>query len=347
MSRFEGRTEEPTPRRKRKARREGRIARSQEVGVALSLVGALLWVRVLAPGAARRLLEGTRVLLEASGGEPPGVAVRAAALDMAAASLVPLLAVAVTAAVVAGLMQTGFVLAPGAIVPRLSQLSPGQGLRRLRPSAMAWEGVRAVVKLGLLAALAWGPIRGILSEATQARTLGAWLVLLGSHIWTLLVRATLLATLAAGIDYAVNRFRTARSLRMTREELRREYKEMEGDPLIRSLRRRRHAEMSRNRMIAEVATADVLITNPVHLAVALRYTVGEPAPRVVAKGAGRLAVRLRKLAYRHGVLVKEDPALARAIYRRCQVGQFIPPALYEAVAVLIAVAYRRRRMGVM
>lgn len=323
------------------------MARSQEVGVALSLVGALLWIRVLAPRGARELLEGTRALLAASGGEPAGAAVRAVAFDMALVSVAPLLAVVVAAAVAAGLVQTGLVFAPGALVPRLSHLSPARGLQRLRPSAMVWEGVRTILKLGLLVALVWGPLRTLLSGGSQARDLEALLALVGSETWTVLVRAALLAILVAGIDYAVNRFRTLRSLRMTREELKREYREMEGDPLIRSLRRRRHVEMSRNRMIAEVAKADVLITNPVHLAVALGYTVGEPAPRVVAKGAGRLALRLRKLAYRHGVLVKEDPALARAIYRRCKVGQFIPPALYEAVAVLIAIAYRRRRMGVM
>jgi flagellar biosynthetic protein FlhB len=148
-------------------------------------------------------------------------------------------------------------------------------------------------------------------------------------------------------DYLVTRVRTKRSLRMTRRELLQEHKEMEGDPLVRMQRRRRHRELSRNRMIADVATADVVITNPTHLAVALRYRPGEPAPRVVAKGAGRLAQRIRRVAYRHGILVREDPPLARAIYGRCRVGQFIPPALYEAVAIVLAVAYRRRRLGVM
>src|SRR5690606_2260219 len=120
-----------------------------------------------------------------------------------------------------------------------------------------------------------------------------------------------------------------------------EAKQTEGDPLVKAQRRRRAQELSRNRMLREVAGADVVVTNPTHLAVALRYRDGEPAPRVVAKGADRLAAKIRKIAYRNGILVTEDKPLARALYRRCKVGAFIPGALYEAVAVVLAVAYRR------
>ena len=347
MGRFDGKTEEPTPRVKRKARREGRVARSPEVGVAVSLAGAVLAARALFPGAARSLALGTRELLWIAPQEPPPQHVLRVVTGMLVAGVVPFLGLAFVLALAGGLSQTGFLLAPGALAPKLSRLSPRQGLQRLRPSAMGWEAARALGKLGLLLALAWGPVRGAVEDAASARSLGSWMGLLAHRGFTILVRVAALAAVVAAVDYLVTRRRTARSLRMTRRELLQEHKEMEGDPLVRMQRRRRHRELSRNRMIADVATADVVITNPTHLAVALRYRPGEPAPRVVAKGAGRLAQRIRSVAYRHGILVREDPPLARAIYRRCRVGHFIPPALYEAVAVVLAIAYRRRRLGVM
>ncbi len=112
--------------------------------------------------------------------------------------------------------------------------------------------------------------------------------------------------------------------------------------MVKSARRRRAMEMSRNRMIADVATADVVVTNPTHLAIALHYDAEEAAPRVVAKGANKLAAKIRKEAYRNGVLVLEDKPLARTLYRRVKVGHFVPTALFEAVATVLAVAYRRR-----
>jgi flagellar biosynthetic protein FlhB len=159
------------------------------------------------------------------------------------------------------------------------------------------------------------------------------------------VRLAALAAILAAADVAMAKFRTGRSLKMTKQETRQENKEEEGNPLVRSHRRRRHAEIARHNMIRETAAADVVLTNPTHLAVALRYAPNEPAPRVVAKASGALALKLRATAYRHGVMVREDKALARAIYRRCKVGHFVPAALFEAVAVVLAAAYRRRRRG--
>lgn len=347
MGRFDGRTEKPTPRAKRRARREGRVARSPEVGAAVSLLGAAIAARTLLPAAGRELALGTRELLRISALEPPPSHVRDVVLGMLGGAVLPFLALALALGVAGGVAQTGFLLAPGALAPKLSRLSPRQGLERLRPSNLAWEAGRSALKVGLLVAVVWAPIRDAVGEATRARSLPEWLALAGARGWAILVRVAFLVAVIAAADYVVARVRTERAQRMTRQELKQEHKEMEGDPLVRMHRRRRHRELSRNRMLVEVTTADVVVTNPTHLAVALRYTPGEPAPRVVAKGAGRFALKLRRLAARHGVMIREDPPLARELYRRCRVGRFVPPALYEAVAVVIAIAYRRRRRGVM
>ena len=346
MGRSDGRTEKPTERRKRKVRREGRTAKSHEVAVALSLAVAVAATQLVFPALGRDLMEGVRKILRLSGeAQSPAVAAPIA-LSMFVGALAPLLALVVVSSVASGLVQTGFALAPGAVKPKLSNLNPAKGLSRLKPAAMAWEAVRSALKIGLIFAVTVGPVRQVMAESHEARNLGVWLSLVSTHARTMLTRAAALAVVVAVADYVVTRVRTTRSIRMTRQELREEYRQSEGDPMAKGVRRRRQIEFSRNRMLADVTTADVLITNPTHFAVALKYTVGEPAPRVVAKGAGSFARKLRRLAHRHGVLVREDPPLARTIFRRCKVGHFIPAALYEAVAVILAVAYRRRRLGV-
>src|SRR5690606_8476800 len=150
----------------------------------------------------------------------------------------------------------------------------------------------------------------------------------------------------AALDYLYQRFEYERSLRMTRQELKEELKELEGDPLLRSRIRRRQRELASRRMMQEVPKADVVITNPVHLAVALRYDAATmEAPVVVAKGAGYVARRIREVAMEHGVVVVEDVWLARTLYQSADIGDPIPENLYRAVARVLAFAYRvgRRR----
>jgi flagellar biosynthetic protein FlhB len=254
----------------------------------------------------------------------------------------PLVAVAVVAALVAGVGQVGFAPAFKAAKPKLSHLSPKRGLTRLRPGTAGWELVRSAGKLALLVAAVWGPLRTWTTGPATARSLDAGLRAVLDQTWSLLLRGLALAALVAAADYAWNRRKVARELRMSKDEVRQEAKNSEGDPLIKGQRRRRAHELSRNRMLADVAGADVIVTNPTHLAVALRYGDGEAAPRVVAKGADRLAAKIRAAGYRHGVLVREDRPLARVLYRQCRVGAYVPAALYEAVAVVLALAYRRR-----
>jgi flagellar biosynthetic protein FlhB len=158
---------------------------------------------------------------------------------------------------------------------------------------------------------------------------------------TVITRALLLAVLIAGADYAYQKWRTDKQLKMSKDDVKREHKNTEGDPHIKGQRRRRQQEMSRNRMLGSVATADVVVTNPTHFAVALGYAPGDPAPRVLAKGTNRLALKIRREAHRNGVPVHEDRPTARALYRQVRIGGYVPASLFEAVAVVLAVAYRR------
>lgn len=342
MGRFDGKTEKATPRRRRQARRKGQIARSAEVGVALSLLALLGSLQLLRSGTAA-LGEQAGLLfgLAPTGPLPTDLLVSTTMttfLDVVA----PVAALAVLAALVAGISQTWGRLSPEALKPKLSNLSPKKGLQRLKPSTASWELLRTVVKLGSLSLLLWAPITSVGEQLMGARDLGSGLQRTYDQASAIIWRAALLAVVLALADYAWNRRKNEREMKMSTQDVKQEHKDSDGDPQVKAHRRRRAQELSRNRMLRDVTTADVVVTNPTHLAVALRYEDGDAAPRVVAKGADHLAARLRQLARRHGVLVTEDRPLARSLYRTCKVGQHVPVALYEAVALVLAVAYRRR-----
>jgi flagellar biosynthesis protein FlhB len=342
VSRSQDRTEKPTERRKREARREGRTARSSEVGAALSMLALLAALRIVGPAVSGTVADASRSLMAGAGRGLGGVDVGGKVMAMLLVGLVPFLGVTMILAIAGGIAQVGFTLAPMAAKPKLSHLSLKKGLKRFKPATMSWELVRTTLKLGLLVAVVWAPLGAWMSRLGAPLGLTDAIDFTGDQVWLIAVRATILALLIAAADYAVVRRRTSKELKLTKQELKEEYKHAEGDPMVRQARRRRALEMSRNRMISEVGLADVVVTNPTRLAVALRYLPGEPAPRVVAKGANKLAARIRGEAYRNGITVLEDKPLARALYRRVKVGRYVPAALFEAVATVLAVAYRRR-----
>lgn len=341
MGRFDGKTEKATPRKKRDARRKGQVAKSAEIGVAASLLALMGGLSVLRGGSGVLGAESRRLFGYAATGDLPTALLVDSATTVLLAMLAPIIALAVVAALVSGIAQTGGRLSPEAVKPKLSNLSLKRGLQRFKPSTAAWELVRTTIKLGALALLLWAPISQVAASLAAARDLGSGLERTLAQTTTVLWRATGLAVVLAGADYAWNRRKNDREMKMSKEDVKQEHKDSDGDPLVKAQRRRRAQELSRNRMLRDVATADVVVTNPTHLAVALRYADGDAAPRVVAKGADHLAAKIRAAAYQNGVLVTENKPLARSIYRTCKVGHPVPAALYEAVAVVLATAYRR------
>lgn len=342
MAGKDGKTFKPTPRRRQQARDEGQVARSAEIPVLVSLLGAALVARVALPGAVDTFAAETRGLFGSlTASDLVADQVTSSVIRMAVIVIVPFASVAVVGALVGGFAQVGFRLSPKAARPKLSNLSPKQGLQRLKPATAAWELVRTMLKLGLLVAAVWSPVVDVMRDLRSVRAVDDALGVVTGASWTLMVRALLVALVIAAVDFAINRRRLDRKLMMTREEMKKEHKDQEGDPQVRAARRRRAMELSRNRMLRDVATADVVIVNPTELAVALRYDSGSPAPRVVARGADRIAARIRQEARRTGVPVVADKPLCRALYRQCKVGDVVPTTLFEAVAVVLAWAYRR------
>lgn len=331
-------TEEPTPRRLAEARRRGEVACSRELSGAVALAAGLL---ALAAGGASLLgslagLVRGGLLLALDPGQSPAGALLAAAAHVARLSALPLL-VAAAAGTAAGLLQTRGLVAPAAAAPRLDRLDPARGLAGLfSRERLAAVGL-GLLKASVVLALALGWARGAASSlATLPRTVapGAGLVAL---LGPLALRLTLALLGFGAADLLLTRWRHRRRLRMTRQEVRREQREDEGDPRHREARRRRHRALLE---AGPVARATCVVVNPTHLAVALRHRRGaDEAPRVVAKGRGAEARRIRSEARRAGVPVVRDVALARALHQLAEVGEEIPEPLYEAAAAVLVHLY--------
>jgi len=336
------RTEKATPKRKKEGRREGNVARSQDVGAALTFVVLLFIFLAMGGRIFREFAEATQLFLRASaqGSEQAGLAREAWMLILR--TLGPVLALTVLVAIVASVAQTGFVFSPKALKPKLKSLNPKQGFEKFKPTKMLWELVRTTMKAGLLVIIVWAPVQRMSGTVGNNLNMTGWLLVLGEMIRSLLIRAAVLTVIVALGDYIYNRHKIDKQLKMTKQEVKDEFKQSEGDPFIKGQRKAKAREMSRNRMLTDVGTASVVIVNPVRFAVALRYRPGEAAPVVVAKGAGRFAFKIRAEAYRNAIPVRQDPPLARAIYRQCKVGYPIPSTLFEAVAVILAAIHHSR-----
>jgi flagellar biosynthetic protein FlhB len=344
------RTLPATPRRLEKAREEGRVPRSTELATmtALLTASASLWWGggALIERLGTLLDTGLRIgRREAFDGAFVGARLGQLALDGVIAAA-PVLAALVVAAAAAPLAIGGWNLSWRAVQPQFSRLDPLAGLQRLFSLHGLAELAKALAKALLLAGAAGWLIwthrdaaAGLAMQSVRPALVSAAGILLASF-------AVLAAcsALVAVFDVPLQLHRYRSSLRMSLTDLREESRETEGDPQLRARIRSLQRDMARRRMMSEVPKADVVVTNPTHYAVALAYRDGSAAaPKVVAKGAGHLAARIRELAAQHGVPLLEAPPLARALYRHAEIGEEIPRALYAAVAQVLAWVFQVRR----
>ena len=334
-------TEAPTPKRLEAARARGDVAQSRDLVSATAVAAAVLALIAGAPEGLARLLAYWRAALAAApGAGPPGAALLAGTYALGRALVVPL-AAAAAVALGAGLLQTRGLLALGAVRPDLGRLSPAAGLRRVFGGAAVVQIGKGLLKVALVAALAWSTVRPVLGGLTALTGASATRVLSALGVLAARLSARLVVVaLALGLaDYLLVRRRHRRGLRMTRDEVKRENKESEGDPGHRAERQRLHRELMEQRMVADVRKADFVVVNPDHIAVALRYDRdGDAAPVVVASGERLLAQRIKDVAREAGVPIFRDVTLARSL-RALPEGDEIPAALYEAVAEVLRVVY--------
>lgn len=335
-------TEEPTARKHEKAREDGQIVRSRELSTFVVVLGGALALLLFGEQMVGRIVHIAHRAFVAPVGTEMSEMIEGATVDALGAAL-PLMLVTVVMAVVGGGALGGFVLAPSAIAFRGSRLSPIAGFKRMFSVRSLMELAKALAKFLLVASVAVALLHFCardlleLGFATPAAAMRDGMQLLA---YSFVALATSLV-LIAGIDVPFQIVQHRRQLRMTRQEVKDELKDSEGRPEVRSRIRRTQQEMARRRMMADVPTADVVITNPEHYAVALRYDAAAmAAPRVVAKGADLIAKRIREIAIANDVPVVRTPALARAIYYVTDIGSDIPSALYVAVARVLAYVYQ-------
>jgi flagellar biosynthetic protein FlhB len=343
------RTERPTPRRLEEARRRGEVPRSRDLGAALVTLAGGLGLQLLGGvvgGRLSGLLERSLSFTRADALDPANLvpALRGAALQ-GLLGAAPILGLLFAAAVLAPLLIGGWNFSAEPLAPDWSRLDPVAGLRRMFSLRGGVELAKALARVAVVTAVA---IVVLKSQTRQFELLGAEPVRVAIAHALSLAGVALIALggalgLIAAVDVPLALWQHQRALRMSREEIREETRDVEGNPEIRSRIRRVQQEMSRRRMMQEVPRADVIVTNPTHYAVALRYEERRMrAPIVVAKGTDLVALRIREIAAEHRVPVVEAPPLARALHAGCELGDEIPARLYAAVAQVLTYVYQLR-----
>jgi flagellar biosynthesis protein FlhB len=341
------RTERPTARRLEKAREEGHVPRSPELNAAAVLLVTGASLRLLGGSIAATLFDIMQSALRLSPAQAldPGLALSTAAAELLRALIVcaPLFGLTMVAALVAPLALGGWNLSFGALAPDFSRLDPIAGLGRFFSAQGAVELGKAFAKFLVVAVIAVLVLR---KESPRLLGLGTLPLPVGIEQATRLAADALLAVsgglaLIAAVDVPWQLWQYSQKLSMSREEIRREMKESEGAPEVRGRIRRTQRELARRRMMHEVPKADVVVVNPTHFAVALRYDEGRMrAPLVVAKGTDLVAARIREIAGEHAVPIFEAPPLARALYHSVEIGSEIPATLYAAVAQVLTYIYQ-------
>jgi flagellar biosynthetic protein FlhB len=340
------RTHPATPRKRQKAREDGQVAKSREVNSVMLLGGAIgffvlfggswvqTWIQTMQQG-----LDVFSTFEMDLGWSELGRHWMKRLLTLLSPILVlfPLLALA------AGLPQVGFHITTKVLVPKPNRISPASGLKRLFSASGLVEALKSVGKVLLIGWIAFITLRSEIPGFPLLCTLplGGALSYAAFVAFKLVIRVWVALFFLALLDYLFQRWNYERELRMTKQEIKEESKETEGDPQVKARVRSVQMSLSRQRMMHEVPTADVVITNPDHVAVALRYERDkEMAPLVVAKGAGRLCERIKEVAREHGVPVIEKPPLARLLYKQVELGREIPVEVYRIVAEILSYVYR-------
>ncbi|OAM88632.1 EscU/YscU/HrcU family type III secretion system export apparatus switch protein [Termitidicoccus mucosus] len=343
-------TELPSEKRLNDAHERGQFAKSPELGVVFMLAAAFGALSLSAGEGARRVAEfgagifGHIHLIRIEPGVVP-VQFAQAGLVLAGA-LGPVLVAGIVAALMSGGLQTGFQLTPKAFGVKPERLNPVEGFQRVFSKRTLTHGAIDFLKVTAIGVSLWLAARTLLGDplfSTPVET-----PYLGSFIFesalALLARLLLAMSVIAAIAYSYERYKTYRELMMTRQELKEERRQSEGDALVKSAMRRMARRLMQRQMLAAVPTADVVVTNPTHYAVALKYERGvDSAPVVLAKGENRLAMRIKAIAAEHGVPMVEDRAVAKLLHGTGVVGEPIPVSLYKAVAAILVMVYRTHR----
>jgi len=345
-------SEEPTPHRLREAREKGQVAKSREITTAALLllsyflfryIGEYMW-RELSGTAAAIFTYIPEIAKEFSlslVGYIFLLGLRGIAFTVA-----PIFAVVWIAALIAEALQTGFVVSLDPLSPKLEKLNPLEGFKKIFSMQGLVETIKSVIKIVIVFYLAWYAVKEDLPFIVVLMGGNPWdaLVLGGSIAYKIAIRVGLFYIAVAILDYLYKRWEYMRNLKMSKQEVKEEYKRLEGDPQVKQRMRDLQRQAAYQRMMSAVPQADVVVTNPTHVAVALQYNQQQSkAPLLLAKGERKIAEEIRRIAEEHSVPLVENEPLARSIYRTTKVNQEIPRELYQAVAEVLAYVYKLKR----
>ena len=347
---FQEKTEQATPKKREDSRRKGQVARSNELSSVAILITGLLALSALGGHLYERLsafmvdlfTNGLTIQLDI-------FSIRQYAMTWASgyvAIVGPIVLLLLAAGLGVNYAQVGVLFSGEALQPKFNRLSPLSGIKKIFSSRGLVELAKGLFKIGAVAYITYLTIDGDMDYLVSFMdmSVGQIFSLCGSVIFKLVFRIAVLLLIMAILDYAFQRHDYEKNLRMTRQEVREELKQQEGDPQIRSRVRSLQREMSQRRMMDDVVQADVVVTNPTHIAVALRYDQGGmTAPQVVAKGQRLVAEKIKELARQAGVPLIENRPLARALFKAVRIGQEIPEELFKAVAEVLAFVFQLRR----
>ena len=346
---FQEKTERATPYRKRKAREEGRVAKSAELNSAVMICLGFAMMLAVGPHMATQL----QLLMGHTMSNAPAIAISdptfvkvfGDAMLKFFAVVGPVFAILVVVGFAANVAQVGFQITPKALKPKLEKLDVVKGLKQKFSLRTLVTMIRDATKLFIIGFVAYKVVQSEfegffllpdMSVTQLATTVGR------QAVWVALKIGAAILILAV-LDYAYQKYEFEKSIKMSRQEIKDEYKNTDGNPQIKARVRQIQREAARKRMMADVARADVVLTNPTHLAVALKYDREVmDAPFVLAKGERLVAERIKKIAREHNIPVIEDKPLARALFKMCDIGQVVPETLYRAVAEVLAYVYRLR-----
>lgn len=349
---YQDRTEQATPKRREEARKRGEVAKSREIPSATVLAAAVIFLffsgKAMTSGMGEMITRALSGISELRPGDAGLMSAMVRAVEAYLGIVLPIMLALTLAAGLSNLLQTGFIWSVEALTPRASKIDPLAGAQRMVSGRSLVELAKALAKILIVG---WAAFSTMKEESDRLIPLiyqdrVEILSFLGEVSLKVAVRCCWVIALIALLDYLYQRWAYEEKLKMTKQEVRDEYKQTEGDPLVKSRIRAIQRELARRRMMEEVPKADVVITNPTHLAVALAYKAGSmAAPRIVAKGANLLALKIREVAEAHRVPLVENKPLAQKLYD-LDIGEEIPVLLYKAVAEILAYVFRLKKKGV-
>lgn len=343
-------TEKPTEQKKKQARKDGSNSpRTPDLGAWVAMLAASFML----PMGMEAALERARSLLT----QVPAIIDRpdlklatgmlSDALIGIAMAVGPLAITMMLLGLGAAGAQGGIHVATKLFIPKFSRLNPAPGLKRMFGPQSLWEGAKAAIKTGVLGVVLYITVKDLVPALMTAGQLplGSLLSLVTDAVLALIRSAAAAGLVMAAADYAVVRRRSDKKLKMSKQDIKDEHKKSEGDPHVKGQIRSKQMAMARSRMMSDLPQADVVMVNPTHVAVALRYDPAKGAPRVVAKGAGAVAAKIREVAAEHRIPMVQDVPLARALHKSCEVGQEIPAEFYGAVAKVLAFVMSLKARG--